>query len=111
VSATAETNVEVCNGDDFLCQQMLMQQKDEWKSGNEHMEVQQWLEQILEEEIESYLKSILKIDYVNLIQYYQSKLYDEKTFRKEQVAVVKDPIYTASMFNTFWWWRDSGSKR
>jgi hypothetical protein len=111
VTATTEIEVDVCNGDDFLRQQMLMRRKDEWKSGNGHTEIQQRVEQILEEEIESYLKFISNIDYVDLIQRYPSKLYDEKTFRKDQVAVVKDPIYTASMFDTFRWWRDSGRER
>jgi uncharacterized protein (DUF1697 family) len=63
-----------------------------WKSGNGHTEIQQRVDQILEEEIESYLKFISIIDYDDLIQHYPSKLYSEKTFRKEQVAVVKDPI-------------------
>jgi hypothetical protein len=101
VTTNTDIDVELSSGDDFLRRQMVLRRKEEWKANNGQTEIQQRVEQILEEEIEGYLKYISNIDYVELIKKFPSKLYDEKTFKKEQVTVIKDPIYAASMFDAF----------
>jgi hypothetical protein len=69
------------------------------------------VELILEQELDSYFMYITSIDYVELIKSYPSKLYNENTFKTDQVLIVKDPIYAARMFDVFGWWRQLGRNK
>jgi hypothetical protein len=53
---------------------------------------------ILEQELDNYFKYITSIDYVELINSYPSKLYD-------------DPVYAARMFDVFGWWQQLGRNK
>jgi hypothetical protein len=65
----------------------------------------------LKQEVDEYYKYITNVDYVDLIRRFPSPLYNEATFNLEQVVQVKDPIYSASMFDVFAWWRTYGREK
>jgi hypothetical protein len=100
------------NDDDFLVQIMKQRRQNENGITNDDQTgVQQRVEQILEKELDGYFTYIAGIDYVDLIRQFPSDKYNEKTFNQDQVTLVKDPIYTARMFDVFAWWRVLGRNR
>jgi hypothetical protein len=103
-----EEVVASTNDDDFLVQIMKQRRQDENGAIDDQTGVHQRVEQILEKELDGYFTYIAGIDFVDLIRQFPSDKYDEKTFNKDQVALVKDPIYTARMFDVFAWWRVFG---
>jgi hypothetical protein len=112
---TEETNNQIftpTGEENFLLLTMLQQQKNaQGIRTNDNNDVKQRVEQILEEELETYFKYITSINYVELIKSYPSNLYNEKTFKADQVLKVKDPLYAARMFDVFgWWWHYGRNK-
>jgi hypothetical protein len=86
-------------------------QNESGVTNNEKTGVQQRVEQILETEMDTYFAYIAGINFVDLIRQFPSTKYDEKTFNRDLVSVVRDPIYTARMFDVFGWWRVVGRNK
>jgi hypothetical protein len=108
-SSTEPMDVTVYTGTDFMRHQMLLRKRDEVEdTANDKKEIADRVEQILKKEVDDYYNYITNVDYVDLIQRYSSALYNEATFNRDQVLQVKDPIYLASMFDAFAWWRSYG---
>jgi hypothetical protein len=109
---TTDQIITPAGEENFLLLTMLQRQKNaQGIRTNDNNDVKRRVEQILEEEIETYFKYISSIDYVELIKSYPSNLYDEKTFNEDQVLKVKDPIYAARNFDVFGWWRHYGRNK
>jgi hypothetical protein len=102
-------DVNIGETNDFLRQHLMIKKQGELEDtskGDEDMSER--VEQILREEVNQYMQYISKVDYVDLIRRYPSSLYKKETFDRDRVVVVKDPIYAASMFDVFGWWRSYG---
>jgi hypothetical protein len=111
-SSTEPMDVTVYVGTDFMRHQMLLRKRDEVEdTANDKKEIADRVEQILKKEVDDYCNYTTNVDYVDLIKQYPSALYNEATFNRDQVIQVKDPIYSASMFDVFAWWRSFGRIR
>jgi hypothetical protein len=109
LEGTEIADEEAYTGNNFMRQQMMLRRMDKISGfGEEALGIQERVKQRLEHELDNYLSFIANVNYVELIKKYPSKLYDETSFDKEQVVVLKDPIYAASMFDVFAWWRTYG---
>jgi hypothetical protein len=104
---TIQQAVVACTNDDETLIQIMKQrcQNEHGVTNNEQTGVQQRVEQISEKEMDTYFAYIAGIDFVDLIRQFPSTKYDEKAFNRDLVLVVKEPIYTACMFDVFGWWR------
>jgi hypothetical protein len=99
------------SGADFLIMQMVMRKRVEVDEvASDRKEVADRVDQILKQEVDKYVKYILEVDYIDLIAQYPSKMYNAETLDTDRVITFKDPLYTASMFDVFNWWRTYGRK-
>jgi hypothetical protein len=111
IESTSKVVVETTNSEDFLYGQCYNGNKIKQGTVQNDINNIKKVEQIFEQELENYFKYITSIDYDELIRNYPSKFYDEKTFKPDQVLIVKDPLYTAHMFDVFGWWQQYGRNK
>jgi hypothetical protein len=82
------------------------------QSQENQMQLQRKVSKRIKDELDSYMDYCDSVDWIELIKKYKSDYHESlDTVNWKRISGYGDPLYAASLFDMFEWWRDYGKER